>query len=420
MAHAMTFAEKALAHHAGLGRVSPGEIVLVRPDVALSHDNSAAIAETFQAMGARHVFNPQVNAIFLDHAAPPPSTKHADNHRAVRDFVRAQGIKNFFDVGHGICHQVLVEEGLALPGEIVLGADSHTPHAGVMGAFAAGIGRTEMASVWALGEIWLRVPESIKILVSGELNYGVTAKDIALAVIAEQGADGALYMSVEWHGETIEALDVSERSVLTNMMAEMGAKNSIIPVDGKTTAYLSGRARQKFKPLHPDANASYRKTIEVDVSTLEPLVACPHRVDNVRPLSQMNDIRIDQAFLGTCTNGRLEDLEQAAALLKGRAVHQDVRFYVIPASARILHRAIENGTIETLLAAGAVLGTPGCGPCMGNHMGVPGTGEVTVSTANRNFQGRMGTRGSEIYLANPLIVAASAITGKLTHPKELL
>jgi 3-isopropylmalate/(R)-2-methylmalate dehydratase large subunit len=420
MSSGSTFAEKVLAQHAGLSKASPGEIVKIQPDVALSHDNSAAIAEIFYSMGGKQVFDPDVNAIFLDHAVPAPTTKHADNHKTIRTFVKEQGIRNFFEIGRGICHQVLVEEGLALPGEIVLGSDSHTPHAGVMGAFGAGIGRTEMASVWALGEIWLRVPESMRIRVAGEPPYGVTAKDIALAVLADQGADGALYMSVEWHGETIEAMSISERSVLPNMTAEIGAKNSVIPVDQKTLEYLSGRARREFKPINPDPDAAYAKELDIDVSSLEPLIAAPHRVDNVHPLSDLKGIKIDQAFLGTCTNGRLEDLELAASLLDGHSVHPGVRFIVIPASSTILREAIENGTIQTLLDAGAVLGTPGCGPCMGNHMGVPGTGEVTVSTANRNFKGRMGTKESEIYLANPLVVTASAIIGELSNPGELI
>jgi homoaconitase/3-isopropylmalate dehydratase large subunit len=277
-----------------------------------------------------------------------------------------------------------------------------------------------MASIWALGEIWLRVPESIKIVVTGQYRYGVTAKDLALSVLADHGADGALYRSVEWHGETIEAMSISERSVLPNMMAEMGAKNSVIPPDQKTLDYLSGRASRAFKPVQPDDDAEYWKTIELDISSLEPLVAAPHKVDNVFPLQELRGTKVDQAFLGTCTNGRLEDLQQAADLIEGRSVHSDVRLYVIPASSDILKRAIDDGTIARLLEAGAVLGTPGCGPCMGNHMGIPATGEVTVSTANRNFQGRMGTKASEIYLANPLVVTASAIAGSLTGPEELV
>ena len=415
-----TFAEKVLARHADMQSLSAGEIAKVRPNVALSHDNSAAIAEIFHSMGGKQVFDPRVNAIFLDHAVPPPTTKHADNHQVIRAFVEEQGIENFFDVGRGICHQVLVEQGLALPGEIVLGSDSHTPHAGVMGAFAVGIGRTEMASVWALGEIWLRVPESIKITVRGEFPFGVTAKDLALSVIADHGADGALYQSVEWHGETIEAMSISQRSVLPNMMAEIGAKNSMILVDQKTLNYQSERARRPFEPVHPDEDARYALTIEIDAASLEPLIAAPHSVDNVQALRELRGTKINQAFLGTCTNGRLEDLHQAASLIGGRSVHPGVRFYVIPASAEILRLAIDDGTIATLLDAGAVLGTPGCGPCMGNHMGVPGTGEVTISSANRNFQGRMGTKTSEIYLANPLVVTASAIAGNLSGPEEVI
>ncbi len=414
-----TFAEKILAKKAGLERTVPGQIVEITPDVALSHDNTAPIYGIFQRMGGERVFDPAMHAIFIDHAAPAPTTKHAENHRIIREFVAEQGIGNFFDVGRGICHQVLVEEGLALPGEIVLGSDSHTPHAGVTGAFGAGIGRSEMASIWAVGSLWLRVPESMQITVDGQFHPGVTAKDLALKVIGDLGADGALYMSVEWQGSAIQALDLSQRATLPNMMAEMGAKNSYIPPDEKVIAYLKGRAKRPFEVVSPDPDANYAQSYAYQVESIEPMIACPHTVDNVRPLSDVAGTHVDQAFLGTCTNGRLDDLAAAAEVLKGHSVAPGRRLLVIPASSQVYLDALNAGYIETFLEAGAIIESPGCGPCMGNHMGVPAVGEVSISTANRNFRGRMGTKESEVYLASPAVVAASAVAGEIVHPKDL-
>ena len=414
-----TFAEKVLAKKAGDNLVHPGEIVEITPDIVLSHDNTAAILGFFKEMGGENVFNPEMHCIVLDHAAPAPTTKHAENHRIIREFVQEQGIGNFFDVGRGICHQVLVEEGLVLPGTIVLGSDSHTPHAGVMGAFGAGIGRSEMASIWALGNIWLRVPESLKIFVHGKLPSGVTAKDLALHIIREIGSDGALYMSVEWHGEGIETLSLSERAVLTNMTAEMGAKNSYIPPDEKVFTYLKDRAKHVYEALYPDLEAVYMRELEFDATTVEPMIACPHTVDNVKALSEVAGTHIDQAFLGTCTNGRLVDLAAAARVLENRQIAEGRRMIVIPASSHVYLEALRAGYLETFINAGAIIESPGCGPCIGNHLGVPAIGEVTISSANRNFRGRMGTKESEIYLASPSVVAASAVAGKITHPEEL-
>ncbi len=416
---AQTFAEKILAKKAGLEYTVPGQIVEITPDVALSHDNTAPIYGIFQRMGGERVFDPAMHAIFIDHAAPAPTTKHAENHRVIREIVTEQGIENFFDVGRGICHQVLVEEGLALPGEIVLGSDSHTPHAGVMGAFGAGIGRTEMASIWALGSLWLRVPESMKITVKGEFYPGVTAKDLALKVIGDLGADGALYMSVEWHGKAIEGLDLSQRATLPNMMAEMGAKNSYIPPDDKVGAFLDGRAKNTFEVVYPDPDANYAQSYIYEAESIEPMIACPHTVDNVRPLAAVAGTHVDQAFLGTCTNGRLDDLAAAAKVLKGQTIASGTRLVVIPASSQVYLDALKAGYIETFLEAGAIIESPGCGPCMGNHMGVPAVGEVSISTANRNFRGRMGTKESDVYLASPAVVAASAVAGEIVHPKDL-
>ncbi len=370
-------------------------------------------------MGGVRVYDPGMHAIFIDHAAPAPTTKHAENHRIIREFVKDQGIPNFYDVGRGICHQVLVEEGLALPGEIVLGSDSHTPHAGVMGAFGAGIGRSEMASIWALGKLWLRVPESLKIVVNGQFAPGVTAKDLTLYVIGDLGSDGGLYKSVEWHGEAIEAMSLESRSVLPNMMAEMGAKNSYIPPDQKVFDYLGGRAKRVFEPLYSDPDATYSRIVEYDAATLEPMVAAPHRVDNVRPVSDFAGIHVDQAFVGTCANGKLEDLAAAAAVLQGRKVATGTRMIVIPASSQVYLDALKAGYIQTFAEAGAIVESPGCGPCLGNHMGIPAIGEVTISSASRNFQGRMGTREADIYLASPEVVAAAAVAGEIIHPKDI-
>ncbi|MBN1317332.1 MAG: 3-isopropylmalate dehydratase large subunit [Anaerolineales bacterium] len=415
----MTFAEKILAKKAGLARTVPDQIVEIGPDTALSHDNAAPIYETFKKIGVPRFAKPEMVAIVLDHATPAPTTKHAENHRLIREMVKEQNVVHFYDVGEGICHQILVEKGLSLPGEVVLGSDSHTPHAGVMGAFGAGIGRSEMASIWATGALWLRVPQSMKITVNGKLPEGVMSKDLALKVIGENRADGADYMSVEWHGEAIEALDLSSRAVLPNLMAEMGAKNSYLPPDQKVLDYLDGRAQRPFIPIYPDKDAVYAIELTYDAANIEPMVAKPHMVDNVAPLSLVAGTHVDQAFIGACTNGRLEDLAAAAGVLKGRKVAAGTRLIVIPASRDVYLKALEAGYIRTFVEAGGMVESPGCGPCMGNHMGAPAVGDVSISTANRNFKGRMGTKESDVYLASPLVVAASAVAGKIIHPSDL-
>jgi 3-isopropylmalate/(R)-2-methylmalate dehydratase large subunit len=414
-----TFAEKTLAQKAGLSSVTPGQIVEVTPDTALSHDNTAPISGIFRKIGVERVAQPDIHVIVLDHACPPPTTKHAQNHKITRQFVADQGIKHFYDVGRGVCHQVLAEEGFALPGALIVGSDSHTPTAGAFGAFAVGIGRSEMAAIMATARIWLRVPESIKIIVRGQLPTGVTSKDLALHAIGDMGADGALYQSVEWHGEGVEALDMEARMVIPNMMAEMGAKNSYIPPDDVTFAWLESRARRPYEPLHPDPDADYARVLEYDAAEIEPVVAKPHTVDNVAPVREVAGTPIDQAFLGTCTNGRLSDLSLAAQVIEGHKVAPGVRLIVIPASSEIYLAALDAGYLRTFVEAGAVVESPGCGPCMGNHLGVPAEGEVSISTANRNFRGRMGTKESDIYLASPLVVAASAIAGAIAHPSDL-
>ncbi len=424
-----TFAQKAIARAAELDSIEIGEVVDVRPDLVLSHDNTAAIREIWRQFGQERVAIPDKLAITLDHAVPAPTTRHAQNHAEIRRFVQEQGIRRFFEVGRGICHQVLSEEALVLPGQMILGADSHTPHFGWLGAFGAGIGRSEVAALWATGELWLRVPESVQIVLEGDLPPGVTAKDFALRIIGDWGADGGLYASVEFSGSGIEALSVDGRMALANMMAEFGAKSSYIAPDRKTLAYLEAALQgygadgpapdATHSQLFPDEGAEYRAVHRYLASDLEPTIACPHTVDNVVPLSQVAGVRVQQAFIGTCTNGRLEDIAAAAQVVQGRRVAAGTRLLVIPASSIVLQEALRKGYIETLVAAGAAIGTPGCGPCMGNHMGVPATGEVTISSANRNFRGRMGTKEAEIYLANPAVVAASAIAGRIADPRNL-
>ncbi len=435
---AQTFAQKALARAADCESVEVGEVVDVRPDVVLSHDNTAAIREIWQQFGQEQVVIPSKLAITLDHAVPAPSTRHAQNHSEIRSFVQEQGIRHFFEVGRGICHQVLSEEALVLPGQTILGADSHTPHFGWLGAFGAGIGRSEVAALWATGELWLRVPESIQIVLEGELPRGVTAKDLALRIIGDWGADGGLYTSVEFSGSGIEVLSIDSRMALANMMAEFGAKSAYVPPDGKTRSYLEAglerrAAREKDEgtaedasprvtefQLFPDEGAAYLATYRYSAVDLEPTVSCPHTVDNVSPLSAVAGTAVQQAFIGTCTNGRLEDIAEAAEIVEGRQVAAGTRLLVIPASSLVLQEALKRGYIQALVAAGAAIGTPGCGPCMGNHMGVPATGEVTISSANRNFRGRMGTTDAEIYLASPAVVAASAVAGRIADPRDIM
>ena len=315
-----TFAEKILANKAGLAETVPGQIVEVIPDAALSHDNTAPISGIFRKIGVTQVARPDIHVVVLDHACPAPTTKHAQNHKIIREFVAEQGIEHFYDVGRGVCHQVLAEEGFALPGALIVGSDSHTPTAGAFGAFAAGIGRSEMAAIMATARIWLRVPESLKIVVHGQLAEGVTSKDLALHVIGDLGADGGLYQSVEWHGEAVEALDQESRMVIPNLMAEMGAKNGYIPPDETTFAWLEDRAQRPYEPFYPDPNAEYARVVEYDAGAIEPVVAKPHTVDNVAPVREVAGTHVDQAFLGTCTNGRLSDLAMAAEVLEGRKV----------------------------------------------------------------------------------------------------
>jgi 3-isopropylmalate/(R)-2-methylmalate dehydratase large subunit len=414
-----TFAEKILAQKAGLDAVVPGQIVTVQPDRLLTHDNTSAIAKTFRKIGVSKVANPTMNVVILDHVVPAANETYAQSHKETRAFVREQAISAFYDVGEGICHQVLPEHGHALPGMLIVGSDSHTPTHGALGAFAAGIGRTEAAAVMATGEIWLRVPETIKIVMEGQLPEQVSAKDVILHIIGTLGADGADYRSVEFTGPVVEAMSMAGRMVLCNMAAEMGAKNAVVLPDTTTLTWLVGRTTASYEPVYPDPDAAYGQVLTFAVSDLAPQVARPHTVDNVVAVTEVEGTRIDQALIGTCTNGRLEDLKAAANLLRGKYIAPHVRLLVLPASREVLLEAIEEGVITDLVLAGATILNPGCGPCLGAHEGCMAPGERTISTANRNFRGRMGSREAEIYLASPATVAASALAGHIADPRAL-
>ncbi len=418
----MTFAEKILAKKSGLSQVKPGDVVTVEPDRVMSHDNAASIIKLFKSIGVERVWNADKIVIILDHAVPAPTDKHALNHKEIREFVKEQGIKNFYDTDSdgGVCHQVFCEEGFALPGHLILGSDSHTCTYGAFGAFSTGIGRSEMAAIWAVGRIWLRVPESIRIELEGEFPQGVYAKDLILRIIGDLGADGADYRSVEFSGSAVKDMSISDRMTLCNMVIEMGAKNGVIEPDDKILSYLDGIAKSEFEIVKADPDAFYERVLRYDLSKIEPLVAKPHGVDNVLPVREVRGVRINQAFIGTCTNGRIEDLRIAARLLKGRRIAKGVRLIVIPASWRVYKQALREGVLEILIDSGAIIAPPGCGPCMGNHLGILAPGEVCISTANRNFKGRMGNPESEIYLASPATVAVSALMGFIADPREVL
>jgi 3-isopropylmalate/(R)-2-methylmalate dehydratase large subunit len=403
----MTIAEKILARASGRERVSPDEVVVADVDLAMSHENADLVRKSFREIGVERVWDPERIVIILDHRVPAESEKTAATHKAIREFVREQGIRHFYDVGRGgICHQVLAENGHVKPGMVVVGTDSHTTTHGAFGAFATGIGATEMAGVWTEGKLWFKTPSTIRIDVHGEMRPWVSAKDLILYIIGRLGADGADYRAVEFDGPTIRSMTVASRMVLANLSMEMGAKVAFTPVEG----------------LAPDADARYERVIEIDVGRelTEPQIACPHAVDNVKPVSALGDVPVDQAVLGSCTNGRLEDLELAARILAGRRVHERTRLLIIPASQRIYIDAMNLGYLRTLVEAGAMVNPPGCGPCVGVHQGILAAGEVCISSTNRNFIGRMGSKDSRVYLASPAVVAASAVAGRIVHPAEVM
>ncbi len=407
----MTLAEKILARAAGIERVKPQDVVTARVDVAMSHENADVVLRAFREIGVEKVWDPERIVILFDHRVPAESEKTAATHQRIRQFVLQQGIKNFYDMREGICHQILPEHGHSRPGEIMVGTDSHTTTHGAFGTFATGIGATEMAGVWATGELWFMVPESMKINVHGKFRKHVSVKDLILYIIGKLGAAGADYRSVEFSGEMISTLSVASRMVLTNLSMEMGAKVAFVIPDEKTIEYVKQRTDRAFTPLTPDPDAAYIQEMEIDASGLTSMVACPHTVDNVKTVSEVAGTKINQALIGSCTNGRLEDLAVAAEILSGKTVSPEVRLLVIPASRSVYLQAMNKGYLEIFVKAGGLVLNPGCGPCLGAHQGLMAPGEVCISTTNRNFKGRMGSSESFIYLASPATVASSAISG---------
>ena len=414
----MTIAEKILATHAGKESVSPKEIVDAELDYVMVNDVTGLPAfEVFEEFGAAPIREKAV--LIQDHYVPNKDVASAEQAKSMRDFAKKYRIVNHFDVGRGgVCHQIMIEEGFAAPGRLIVGADSHTCSYGALGALSTGIGSSEAASAMATGELWFRVPETQKFIVDGEPGNYVMGKDIILHIIGDIGVSGSLYRSMEFYGSAIVSLSLSDRITISNMAIEAGAKCGIIPPDEKVSTYLKDRVIGDYSPVYADVGAEYEDTFEYDAAEIVPMVAKPHLPENVVPASEI-DVTIDQAYLGSCTNGRIEDLRCAAEILEGKKVHPDVRMIVVPASKSVFEDALREGLIETFMAADAYVAGPTCGACLGGYMGVLAAGERCVSSTNRNFIGRMGHKDSEVYLANPAVVAASAITGRITDPNDL-
>ncbi len=417
-----TLAEKILARASGLERVVPGQIVEGTVDLAMMHEQGAQTVGPFHEMGAKRVWDPDRVVIAIDHWVPASTEGAAVLHRILRKFAGEVGLPHFYDVGqHGICHQILAENGWVVPGDLAVGTDSHTNMLGAMGAVATGIGPTEMAAVLALGRLWLKVPSTIQVRVRGTLGPGVTAKDLVLRILGEVRTTGAQYRAVEFAGPTIERLSMPERFTLCNMTTEMGAKTGMVAPDRTTLDYLAPIAKHPSHPMAPDADASYERTVDVDVEGMPPMVACPFSPDNVRPLPEVarEHVRIDQAFLGSCTNARIEDLREGAAAMKGRRVAKGVRFIVSPASTKIYEQCLHEGLIDIFTEAGAVFTNSSCSACFGGNMGILAPDEVCASSSNRNFPGRMGAKEARIYLMSPAAVVASAVAGEVADPRAL-
>ncbi|MDI6874851.1 3-isopropylmalate dehydratase large subunit [Candidatus Solincola sp.] len=415
----LTITEKIFSAH--LGReVRAGELVVAEVDFMMGQDGTSPLAiRAFEEMGGRRVRHPSRVVLVIDHSAPSPLEGVSNLHAMMRRFAAEQGV-GLYDVGCGVCHCLLPEQGHVVPGDIVVGADSHTTTYGAINVFSTGVGSTDLAAAMLSGSLWFKVPETLRLELRGTLKPGVYSKDVALFLAGKLTADGATYLAVEYGGEIVSSLSVEARFTLSNMAVEMGAKAGLMEADEKVMKWLSGRASRAPRPASPDPDASYREVLEFDLSDLGPQVAVPHRVDSVKPVEEVEGIPIQEAVIGTCTNGRLEDLEEAARILAGRRVSPEVRLVVAPASRQVLLRAMEKGVIQRLVEAGAALVTPGCGPCVGTHNGVPADGENVISTANRNFKGRMGNAKAFIYLASPATVAASAVAGKITDPRRML
>ncbi|MEN6372720.1 MAG: 3-isopropylmalate dehydratase large subunit [Armatimonadota bacterium] len=416
-----TITQKILAAHTGKDVVEPGELINARLDLVLGNDITAPIAiREFERIGAETVFDNERVALVPDHSTPNKDIKSAELVKIMREFAHKHNIKHYYEIGRmGIEHTLLPDEGLLGPGDVIIGADSHTCTYGALGAFSTGVGSTDLGCAMALGETWFKVPEQIKFVYYGRLPKWVSGKDLILYTIGKIGVDGALYCSMEFTGEAISDLDMAGRFTMCNMAIEAGGKNGIIEPDEKTLAYVQGRAIRPYKVYKSDQDAQYKEIVEIDCSKLEPVVSFPHLPENAKPVSESTHVKIDQSVIGSCTNGRIEDLRIAAMVLKGHKVHPDVRLIVIPATQEIYLQSVREGLTEVFVEAGGVVSTPTCGPCLGGHMGVLAEGERAVATTNRNFVGRMGHAKSEVYLASPAVAAASAVLGRLGSPEEL-
>jgi len=417
----LNLAEKILAAHADRDEVTPGEFINVRVDMIVSNDITAPIAiNEFRRLGVDKVFDPAKIVMVPDHFVPNKDILSAEQAKLMRDFCREQGI-HYFEVGEmGIEHVLIPEQGLVLPGDVVIGADSHTCTYGAVGAFATGMGSTDIAAAMATGDIWMKVPPTINFVYNGTLGKWIGGKDLILYTIGDIGVDGALYAAMKFTGPAIEELSMDGRFTMANMAIEAGGKAGLFRVDNKTQLYIKSRARRSYLVYEPDIDAEYARSIEYDVSAIEPQVSLPHSPANARPVSQVGDVEIDQAVIGSCTNGRIDDLRLAAQVLKKYRVNPRVRCIIIPGSQQVYLDALTEGLIEIFIKAGAAVSTPTCGPCLGGHMGVLADGERCVSTTNRNFVGRMGSVKSEVYLANPAVAAASAVVGRIVHPDEVM
>ncbi|HYE76896.1 MAG TPA: 3-isopropylmalate dehydratase large subunit [bacterium] len=417
----MTLTEKIIAAHTDRGEVHAGELVTATVDLAMGHDITAPhAAAVFKQMGATKVWDPEKVVLVNDHFVPAKDIKSAELSRAMRNFAKEQGIPHYFEIGRsGICHTLLPQEGLIHPGQVVIGADSHSCTYGAWGTFATGVGATDLAAVWALGETWLKVPETIRIEVTGERGPNVTGKDIMLRIIGEIGVEGGRYKALEFAGPTIEALPMGERIILPNMAIEAGAKNGVIQADDITLEWLADKTDERGVIYKADPDAQYEQVVKIDITGMPPVVAFPFSPDNIKYWGEWEPFDIDQVVIGSCTNGRIEDIRAAAGVMKGKQVHPRVRVIVFPATQKIYQQAMEEGLLATLAEAGCAISTPTCGSCVGGHMGVLAGGEKCVSTTNRNFRGRMGDAASEVYLTNPAIAAATAVAGRLALPEEV-
>ncbi|MCE5189938.1 MAG: 3-isopropylmalate dehydratase large subunit [Eubacteriales bacterium] len=418
----MTMTQKILAAHAGLPSVTAGQLIRAKVDLVLGNDITAPVAiKEFEKAGIESVFDREKIVLVMDHFTPNKDIKAAEQCKVVRGFAKKHAITNFFDVGKvGVEHALLPELGLVKPGDLVIGADSHTCTYGALAAFSTGVGSTDMAAGMATGTCWLKVPTAIRFILTGKLKPWVSGKDVILHIIGKIGVDGALYQSMEFTGEGLKSMTMEDRLCMANMAIEAGAKNGVFEYDEQTAAYAAGHGCKDWTVYKADADADYTATYEIDLSAIHPTVSLPHLPDNAKPVSELGEIKIDQVVIGSCTNGRMEDLRAAAKLFEGRQVHEGVRCIVIPATQKIMLQAMEEGLVKIFIDAGCAVSTPTCGPCLGGHMGILASGERAVATTNRNFVGRMGHTESEVYLSSPAVAAASAIAGRLVSPETVL